>query len=216
LQLRYDEDYSFLNDPARRTDFLDPLKYIPLDGSGEFYLGFGGEARERYEYFHNSLWGQGPQDDDGYLLQRYMLHADLHLGPRVRLFGQLKSDLVTDREGGPRPTDKDELDFHQGFLEVTAPIGSNADLMVRLGRQEMAFGSSRLVSVREGPNVRQSFDGVRVGARALGWRIDGFATRPVETDPGIFDDASDEDRAFWGSYATGPLSLLPGGNIDLY
>src|SRR5258708_3355573 len=59
LQLRYDEDYSFLKDPARRTDFLDPLKYIPLNASGEFYLGFGGEARERYEYFHNSLWGQG-------------------------------------------------------------------------------------------------------------------------------------------------------------
>ena len=28
--LRYDEDYSYLKDPARRTDFWDPIKYIPF------------------------------------------------------------------------------------------------------------------------------------------------------------------------------------------
>jgi hypothetical protein len=216
LQLRYDEDYSYLQDPSQRTDLFDPLKFVALDEAGEFYLTLGGEARERYEYFHNSLWGDGPQDDDGYLLQRYMLHADLHLGRYVRAFGQLKSGLVTDREGGPRPTDEDQLDFHQGFLEVLAPVGSTSEVMVRLGRQEMAFGSSRLISVREGPNVRQSFDGVRLGAKVWDWRIDGFATRPVETDPHIFDDASDTNRAFWGAYTSGPLPPLPAVNMDFY
>jgi len=28
--LRYEEDYSYLKDPSRRTDFWDPIKYIPL------------------------------------------------------------------------------------------------------------------------------------------------------------------------------------------
>ena len=28
--LRYDEDYSYLKDPDRRTDFWDPIKYIPF------------------------------------------------------------------------------------------------------------------------------------------------------------------------------------------
>jgi hypothetical protein len=28
--LRYDEDYSYLKDPDRRTDFWDPIKYIPI------------------------------------------------------------------------------------------------------------------------------------------------------------------------------------------
>jgi len=27
--LRYDEDYSYLSDPAARTDALDPIKNIP-------------------------------------------------------------------------------------------------------------------------------------------------------------------------------------------
>jgi hypothetical protein len=32
--LRYEEDYSYLKDPSRRTDFWDAIKYIPL-GSRE-------------------------------------------------------------------------------------------------------------------------------------------------------------------------------------
>src|SRR5438128_1601680 len=30
--LRYEEDYSYLKDPTRRTDFWDPIKYMPLGG----------------------------------------------------------------------------------------------------------------------------------------------------------------------------------------
>ena len=29
--VRYDEDYRYLQDPKRRTDFLDAVKYIPFD-----------------------------------------------------------------------------------------------------------------------------------------------------------------------------------------
>jgi len=57
-QLRYDEDYSYLRDPTRRTEFWDIIKYVPFNEKGDWYLSAGGEARERYEYFHNSLWGQ--------------------------------------------------------------------------------------------------------------------------------------------------------------
>lgn len=35
-------------------------------------------------------------------------------------------------------------------------------LAVRVGRQELKLGSSRLASVRESPNVRRTFDGIRV------------------------------------------------------
>jgi hypothetical protein len=59
---RYDENYAYLRDPAMRSDYLDPVKFIPLTTNGDWYLTFGGEIRERYEYYHNSLWGRGPQD----------------------------------------------------------------------------------------------------------------------------------------------------------
>ena len=45
---RSDEDYSYLRDPARRSDFWDPVQYMQLNASGSWYLSLGGEARERY------------------------------------------------------------------------------------------------------------------------------------------------------------------------
>jgi hypothetical protein len=166
--LRFEEDYRFLRDPAQRTDLWDPLKYLALRDAEAWYVSLGGEARLRYEYFNHALWGQGPQDHDGYVLQRYMLHADVHLGPQVRFFTQLKSGLEEDRTGGPRPTDKDELDLHQAFVDVM--LDTQPTVTLRAGRQELAFGSSRLVSVRESPNVRQSFDGLRAVVRASAWQ----------------------------------------------
>ena len=78
--LRYDEDYSYLSDPAARTDVFDPIKYILLSERSDLYLTFGGQLRDRYEYFDNYLFGSGPQDRNGYNLLRLMANADLHLG----------------------------------------------------------------------------------------------------------------------------------------
>ncbi len=215
LSLRFNEDYHFLRNPACHIDFWDRLKYAPLNEAGDAYVTFGGEVRERYEYFKNNLWGQGPQDSNGYLLQRYMLHADLRLGPHVRFFGQLKSNLETGRTGGPRPTDEDKLDLHQAFGDLRGSMG-NTMLALRAGRQEFSYGSERLVGVREGPNVRLSFDAVRLIFESKPWRVDGFVSRPVETTRNIFDDSSDRKQAFWGVYAVGRLPALPAAKIDLY
>ncbi|HEY1254508.1 MAG TPA: hypothetical protein VGF01_06980, partial [Terracidiphilus sp.] len=75
--LTYDEDYSYLKDPAVRTNLFDPLKYIPLDKQGDIYLTIGGQVRDRYEYFNNYTFGKGAQDPNGYNLIRTMLDGDL-------------------------------------------------------------------------------------------------------------------------------------------
>jgi Alginate export len=212
---RADEDYRYLHDPAQRTDLWDPLKYVPFNEKDTWYLSIGGEARERYEYFNRPNWGKDPQDN-GYLLQRYFLHADLHLGDHTRIFSQFQSSLEDGRRGGPRPTDKDELDLHQAFLDVKLDLPNEAALTLRSGRQELAYGSQRLIAVREGPNVRQSFDGFRLMYRTGEVRIDGFATRPAQTNRYVFDDRSDSNKALWGTYAVLLFPLLPKGNIDLY
>ncbi len=170
-KLRYEEDYRYLQDPSKRTDWFDPIKYVPL--SEEAYLSLGGLIRERYEYIHNPLWGQDPQDKRGVFLQRYMLHADVHVGAHVRVFGQLQSALESGRRGGPSPVDEDKLDLHQAFLDIALPLGESRTLTLRGGRQEMSYGSARLIDVRQGPNVRRSFDGARVLLQWHDWRIDG-------------------------------------------
>jgi alginate export protein len=99
-QLRYDESYAYLRDSSHHADWLDSIKFISLTTNGDWYLTLGGEVQERYEYYHKSAWGRGPQDDNGYLLQRYMIHADAHFGDNLRLFTQFKSGLEDGRNGG--------------------------------------------------------------------------------------------------------------------
>src|SRR5262249_18313116 len=148
--LRYDEDWSYLGDESRRSEWLDRLKYIPLNERG-WYLSLGGEARFRYEYFSQFNFGLGPQGDNGYLVQRYLLHADAHFGKRIRAFTQLQSAIGSGRNGGPRPTDDDRLEVHQAFLDLKFGDETNS-LTLRVGRHEMDFGSGRLISAGEGLN----------------------------------------------------------------
>ena len=213
--LRYEEDYRFLRDPACRTDAWDALKYVALDRAGDIYLSTGVDARLKYEYFSNFLWGQGPQDGNGYMLQRYLVHGDVHVTPYARVFVQLESALEEGRRGGPRATDEDTLDLNQAFVDGVAPLGDGRSLTLRVGRQELSYGSQRLVSVRESPNVRQAFDALRLIFTVPGARIDGFVSRPVDVHAGIADDRPNGPRSFWGLYAV-VGSLVPESRTDLY
>ncbi|MDQ3041065.1 MAG: alginate export family protein [Acidobacteriota bacterium] len=215
--LRYEEDWSVLKDEANRTDYADSLKYISL-GRENFYLSIGGTARFYYENYRNENFGSVPTDKNGWLLQRYMVHADWHFGKRVRVFSELKSGIINNRLGGARPPDKDLLDVHQLFVDYKFTLGKQkSPIVLRFGRQEFNFGSSRLLTFREGPNVRQSFDAARISAKIEKWTLDGFVSKPVETSGGFFDDAAIGNQTLWGVYAVRPAPLLSKkGAIDVY
>jgi hypothetical protein len=215
-----EENAAVLRDPALRNDLWDSIKFIPFTSSDGNYLSLGGEIREQYERIGHSQWGTVP-NDHGYLLQHYMFHADVRVDSSFRLFVQLKSGIEMRRHGGPRPTiDEDRLDLDQAFIDLCAGCGdgsglSRRSLTVRLGRQEMDLGSSRLVSAREGPNVGPSFDAVRAILQARRWRIDGFVSRPVLAETGVFDDHPDTRRTFWGVYAVHRSDTARSG-VDVY
>lgn len=199
-QLRYLEDYSYLQDESLRREPLDRLKYLPLrKGKPDWYVSVGGEVRQRYEAFRNDNWGRAPADSNGYLLQRYMLHTDWHFGKNVRAFAQIRSNVEAGRVGGPRPVvDENKLDFNQAFVDLSFGSGENSAVTLRVGRQEMSFGTGRLVTFRESPNVRLSFDGLRATFKAGKWTLDGIAVKPVESDLGYFDDGPTRQTSFWG------------------
>lgn len=210
--LRYDEDFFYLRDPAKRSNPFDLIKYIPIrTETDDWYLSLGGEVKERFESWRNPNWGEADKEDQ-YLLQRFMIHADLHAGP-ARAFVQLRSAFKT---GGsaPEPIDQDSLDLQQGFIDVRlSPV---APVTIRLGRQELLYGSTRLVSVREGANIRRSFDGMKTMVKIDSWAVDAWITQPVNIQDGLFNDQTSTDRAFWGAYAVYKWrsSLLT--SLDLY
>jgi hypothetical protein len=207
--MRYDENWNAFKGGGT---WFERLKNIPLGNDFRFTL--GGDVRERVEWFNNEEWGVDKPGTDGYLLQRYMIHGDLRIGSHWRAFGQLRSNFVTWRQGGPRPTDKDVVDFEQASLEYS--LNESGAFRLRVGRQEVALGSSRLISIREAPNIRLSFDGVRMSTVQRGWKVDLMALRPVRTRPQGFNDQPDHRTSLWGVYLVSPNKSVAGGTLDLY
>lgn len=198
--LRYEEDWSFLRDDNARSDIFDSWKYVSLPARLG-YLTIGGEARERYEYFSEFAFGAGPQDDNGYALQRYLLNTDWHPIDRVRVFTQVQSGIANGRNGGPRLTDDDRFELHQAFVDFR--LGDrHRSLTIRVGRHEMDFGAGRLISSAEGLNVRRSFDGVRLIFKQSNWIANIQVDKLTSVKPGVFNDSPDPAQTFWGGGAT--------------
>jgi len=63
----------------------------------------------------------------------------------------------------------------------------------------MAFDLQRFIAVRDGTNVRQTFDAIWTDYEFGKWRLIGYATQPVQNRPiSAFDDASNRDLTFSG------------------
>ncbi|MGH6951243.1 MAG: alginate export family protein, partial [Vitreimonas sp.] len=212
--LRYDENWSALcATPAK--DFWEPVKCVRMSDEVGHYASFGGELRERVEALDAIDFGRAAASTDAYALHCFLLHADFHFGDSLRIFTQLGSHFESGRNGGPSPADKDEADLQQAFIDVSTALGDGRATL-RVGRQELTLGSSRIVSVRESPNVRRAFDGLRAFWQLKSLRIDTFYLRPVQIEPGALDDGANSNERFWGAQASGRLPLAPGGQADLY
>lgn len=212
--LRYDEDYSYLKEDTS-LNWFKKTKYTPLSKSGLTYISFGGEIRYQYFYSKNEDWGDAPEDKDGYILTRYLIHADFHAGKYFRTFFQLQSSFANGKETFPSPVDENQLDFHQAFVDVILPLNERHSLTVRAGRQELLYGSQRLIAVRDGPNSRQSFDAVKLLYSRSKCKADLFFSHFVRAKPQIFDDGFSKTTTLWGAYIVrNKLPFLQ--NLDLY
>jgi hypothetical protein len=212
--LRYDEDYSALKTDTS-SGWYSRMKYLPLSRTGNTWLSFGGEVRYQYFHFTNEDWGDAPKDKDGFILTRYLGHADLHVGKHFRTFVQLQSSLAGGKVQSPSPVDENQLDLHQAFFDVMLPLKENQTITLRMGRQEMMYGSQRLVSVREAPNNRQAFDAAKLIYQSKRLRADAFYSYYVTAKKEIFDDKLSSDIRFWGAHAA--FSQVPFlHNIDAY
>jgi hypothetical protein len=187
-----EQNWSFLSDSSKRTDFFDPAKYILFAENPYLFLSLGLEYRIEYENDDNWMFGAGPQDHRpqdhrpqdhrpqdhrpqdhrpqdqyGYVMNRVMPHFDFHAGRYFRLFSEFEFDYEDGRNGGPRPNiDEDRGDIHQAFLELGSHASRPHGLILRVGRQEVVLGSGRLFDNNEGPNVKLSFDGIRAIPKA--------------------------------------------------
>lgn len=217
--LRFNERYDYLADPRNRRDFFDPLKYMPLDRSdAESYLSLGGEVRERFESTDGVGFGTGKDNlNQSYLLQRVALGADLHANERLRVFAQGLSALQFGQQESAPPTQQNPIDLQQLFADYVfgEPRVEGPRVTARVGRFEMTYGSSRLVSTRNPANVPRKFDGLELIGATGSARLYGFVVRPGQEQKYHFDGENDS-TTFWGSYLVLPKGSSLPANIDLY
>lgn len=213
-QLRYEEDYSILQQDSSRN-WYTATKFKALSKNGNTYLSLGGDIRYQYQRFTNENWGEAPKDKDGFTLTRYLAHADFHAGKHFRTFVQLQSSFANGKVTQPSPVDENQLDLHQAFADI-AFTGRNAQAFtIRLGRQELLYGSQRLVAVRDGPNNRQSFDAARLIYAHGMLNVHFFYSWFVQSKQRIFDDGFTGNTRFWGAYLVkNRIPLL--NNADIY
>ncbi|UYQ93797.1 alginate export family protein [Chitinophaga horti] len=207
--MRFNEDYNYLSTDTARSRYQQ-VKYLPLGDAASLYASFGGEARYEYVLTKNEDWTKNGQGTDQYTLHRYLLHADLHLGKSVRVFAQLASAFQLGGQFEPGPLNEDKLAIQNLFADVSL----TDKLTLRLGRQELDYGTGRLISVREGTNARKYFTGGKIIYKSEWFGVDGFVMMNDDIHPGVFDNKPSREANLWGAYAW--LAVPASGNFDFY
>jgi hypothetical protein len=212
----FNVDFRYLDNPNNtETDFLDPLKRIHL--GDDWLLSLGGEIRNRYAQIDNALLFNKNKvqagNDDRYDLFRARLYEDLWYRDIFRLYGEFIS-ADSSAQSVPRSnSDVDKADILNLFAEIKLFDIDEHGLYLRGGRQELLFGSQRLISPSDWSNDLRTFQGVRATWHNEDVEFDLFWTQPVIVNSGQFDSVDDKQQFFgnWWKYR-----LTKDTSIDLY
>lgn len=170
--------------------------------------------REQLQYYRNPNFGDLPSGittNTPRLWHRAMAHANIEAGKTTRIFTQLNS---TFRFLSPMPATPEIEENHLSLHQLFADYQFNKNWMIRLGRQEISYGSHRLITFREGPNTRLAFDAAIVRHSSEKRKVDIIVLTPVVSKKGAFDDETFKD-IIAGAYST--EKILPEKlNADWY
>ncbi len=209
---RYQDDFSYLKNDTN-PNFYKKLKYLEISPTQQFYVSLGGENRFQIQFYQNEDWGDAPKKQYTAVYNRYLLHASLHATQHFRFFVQFNSTSAVGRPTPNRSIDENLAAWQQLFLDVSPFKKKFAN--IRVGRQELLFGSQRIVSVREGPNNRLSFDAANLTLRSKRIETHMLYGNPVSIQNGFFDDHLNTSQKIWIFYNAIP-NIKHIGTLDAY
>jgi hypothetical protein len=201
----YDNDFRYLDDPKNtQHDWLDPIKRIHLGESGcdcgcsNWLLSIGGEERVRYMNEVDSRL-TGKFNDD--TLLRTRVYGDLWYKDWFRAYVEFIDAQIFGQDLPILAIDANRSDLLNAFCDLKLGELGDKPVYVRIGRQELFYGSQRLISPLDWANTRRTFEGVKAFWHSEKLDVDAFWTRPVLIHPDRFDSA-DANRQFAGLWAT--------------
>ncbi len=175
------------------------------------WLHFGGEFRDRFE--GRTAFGFRPGADDYYDLTR--LRLSLEISPRrwIHAFVQAQdSRALGISPGRVTPALKDIFDLRQAYIELGT--GDETRVSLRVGRQELKFGTERLVGALDWGNTARSFDAARLTIRGKRLGVDLFGSSVVVINMDRFDKPRPGEN-FYGAYGS-LRDILPHSVIEPY
>lgn len=173
------------------------------------WLRVRGEFRERVEGLVNAGFTEGR--DDVYYLSRFRFTATL-TSKAIAATVQVHDARVGDKSVGPTGAPfKAAFDLRQAAVDIGT---AKAPLVVRLGRQEIAFGDQRLVGHANWLNSGRTFDAARLMFKTKDAQVDLFAASVVRILDDEFDKSGNGNR-FAGAYVTSG-ALVPQGTAEPY
>ena len=200
----------------RVPPFAQSLLHARTELGDDWSARFGGQARAMYEAYRHPDFGFTGVDEDSWIHERVQTFIAFDHAEDFTLGTELTWGDIQGKNKPLSPPDRDDPDFLQLYAQARFDLGDST-LQIRAGRQELYYGSGRLLAVRNGANQRLTHDALRIGWRGGDWRVDGIIASPVKIRPGAFDNTSYFNRTLlWGVYATGPGLTGKGSGTDLY
>ena len=215
----YDNDFRYLDKPdGKPVDCFDDLKRIHFGGlfdpcNDNWMLSIGGEERVQFKQENGGNNGKITGLNNNYQLLRLRVYMDLWYEDLVRVYVEY-IDAETFNQNIPQlATDVNHSDILNAFADIKLGEFNDHPIYARLGRQELLYGSQRLISPLDWANTRRTFDGGKIFWHGDSWDVDAFWTRPVVPNPDRLD-SSDDKRQFGGIWTTYKIDKKQ--SVDLY
>jgi len=183
----FDNDFSYKKAPDHQYIPGEELKDIPLDSFDLFSflpepttLSGGGELRFRQMDEANRL-RPGPPARGDYQLWRWRQYVDLKVDDWFRVYAEM---IDASMDNNPLPVtgiDINRWDALNLFIDVKLVEIGDRPVWFRGGRQELSYGSQRLVSALDWANTRRNFEGFKFFTKGADWDFDLWFTRPANT-----------------------------------
>lgn len=198
--LFYDNNFKYIDNPLYDQHFFgDRLKRMCV--GDHTMVDLGGQYRMRFQDEQNMRGFGLNGNDDSFLLYRTRLFANVEVGENLRFYGEMLDAASSYERFAPRAIEENRVEMLNLFADLKLLDLDGGSLKFRGGRQELLYGSERLVSPLDWANTRRTFEGYKFFWAGEKWNIDAFYTRPVLVQARDFDSPSYQQE-FFGTFST--------------
>ena len=196
----YNNNFKYLDNPLYQDCHLgEAFKQMSLGSCWKLDIGGQYRLRHHSERGIRNFGLTGVNDD--FLLQRTRLFSNLAYDDEFRIYAEMIDAVSNYERFTPRNIEENRTDMLNLFADVKLFDNGSGNLKFRAGRQELLYGSERLISPLDWANTRRTFEGYKLMWHGEDWNIDTFYTRPVIIRPTVFD-SPDYQQEFSGTFAT--------------